>query len=152
MDQKADAARLGVELQRRGYGGSIVVPDASGAYLNPFKSDGEASIRQLEAKGFHCYYPRRNPRIRSRADAVNAKFLNANQDSTLFIDPRCENTIKGFKSQRWRWDGKKPYRPKETDNEIDFSHWIDAAGYPVAYLFPSEWLHDARKIKTFVAQ
>jgi len=135
LDEKADAARLAMECDRRGYGGSITIPDASGAYRNPADGDGEYSIRLFEQYGFFCYYHKTNPHFTARVDAVNAKLLNANDAVSLYIDyDKCPRLIKGLKNQKWRKDYKR-YAPHGEDEE-DHAHKLDAMGYPIAYLWP----------------
>ena len=68
--------------------------------------------------------------VRDRINSVNSKLCNANEQRTLFISPRCKNTINTFVKQTYKEGTSVPNKT----NGID--HLGDAVGYLVSYLYP----------------
>lgn len=78
---------------------------------------------QVRARHFHTP-------VRDRVNSVNAKLLNAQGQSSLFLDPKCRHTI----------DSLQRLSYKEGTNIIDkdsgLDHQFDALAYLVDFLFP----------------
>jgi phage terminase large subunit len=70
-----------------------------------------------------------NPPIRDRINAVNSKLKNAQGIRTLFVDPKCKQTIKSLESMQ--------YKPESNIvDQNEHSHMADAVGYLIDYLYP----------------
>ena len=67
-----------------------------------------------------------SPRIRDRENAVNGKLNPVKGKPTLTIDPRCTKLIQYMLA----------YTHELRNKQKQMSHLIDAAGYPVEYLYP----------------
>jgi len=122
--EETNVQSLGQELKRRGYSRAVTIPDAS-------DKTSDAGRRILRRAGFNVVGPRRNPGIQNRVNAVLAKLRNAHEETTMFVDPKCRQFIKALESQTWA-NGKP-------DKTSGYDHILDAAGYPVVYLFPAGW-------------
>ena len=121
----ANATKLGVELQRRGYSDAVVIDDASGQG----GKGGQSSAAMLRQLGFVISHPKKNPPVVDRVNAVLAKLKNADGAIGYRVDPKCKMLIRALESQDW--ENGKPN--KRTGHD----HILDAAGYPVHRLFPA---------------
>lgn len=107
-----------------------VYPDSSGKSrktVNASKSD----IGLLEDAGFTVTYNSTNPPVKDRIMAMNAMMCNAEGLRRFYINTdACPRTTECLEQQ--------VYDPKtgEPDKKAGVDHPNDAAGYPVAYLFP----------------
>jgi phage terminase large subunit len=74
--------------------------------------------------------------IRDRVNAVNTKLKNASGLRTLFIDPKCKQTIKSLE--------KMVYKPGTSvvEKADGLDHMADAVGYLVDYLYPVQTKFD----------
>ena len=126
LDEQADAARLGLELSRRGYPDALIVADAADARAKSY-------YRQLRSAGHKVVTPsknNRNPDVADRVAALSAKIRNADGVPSWFVDaekaPRTAQAI-----ERQVLHNGKP------DKSSGHDHFCDAAGYPVAKLYPA---------------
>lgn len=102
-----------------------VYPDASGSMR---KSSSTKSDHQIfRDAGFHIIANNANPRIMDRINAVNKLLLHDN----LTVEPgRCPKLVADFE--------RNVFKNGDLDKQSDLAltHAGDAAGYPIAYLYP----------------
>lgn len=118
----------------------VIYPDASG---NNRKSNGAdvTDIKLLKMAGFRIKAKDTNPRVKSRINAVNAMFCNAQGLRRLFINAdKCPKTSRDLQQQVYASNG-------EPDKSSGSDHGNDALGYPIAYEFPINF--SGRPIKLF---
>lgn len=99
----------------------IVYPDASGDNRSTRSS---MTDHDLLKKHFKVRTPSANPRVRDRVNLVNGAFLNAKNESKLFISPQCDNLLESVQNQKYDDKG-------EPDKTEGFDHLNDALGYAV---------------------
>jgi hypothetical protein len=127
LDSSPD--RLAHDLCAMGYGGGLVVDDASGGYAQ----QGVFAARAMRHVGFRVSHPKKNPFVMDRVAAVRAKICTANGRRSLFIDPKCKKLIKALKSQAFWHD-----RPDKACGYFDDIN--DALGYPIYRFWKPKWL------------
>lgn len=103
-----------------------VYPDASGKARATNAPGGISDFTILRDQGFTVHSKSANPPRRDRFNAVNQKFKPANGKVTLTIDPSCKRLIKYFGQ----------YTHEQMNSQEEMSHLLDAATYPIAYLWP----------------
>lgn len=109
-----------------------VYPDATGDSSK--SSASQSDIAMLRNAGFEVKVKSVNPRIKDRVNAVNAKLCNSRGERTFFINTRtCKQTTKTLEQQGYDKNGMPD---KSGSGASDLSHYGDAAGYPIAYLYP----------------
>ena len=107
----------------------VVYPDASGKNRKTVGAD-ETDIKLLKKAGFTVKAKESNPRVKSRINAVNAMFCNANGDRKLFVNKdKCPETHGCLEQQVY--DGRG-----EPDKKGGKDHQNDAFGYFIAYEYP----------------
>jgi len=102
-----------------------VYPDASGRARSTNSPGGQSDFTWLRTK-FEVISKSANPKIRDRENAVNGKLNPSRGRPTLTIDPACK------KIQKYMHAYTHELRLKQKQ----FSHLLDALGYPTAYLYP----------------
>jgi hypothetical protein len=82
--------------------------------------------------------PEDQPSPRARVDAVNAKFCNALDLRSAWIDPRCEESIRDFQQVMWDDDGVslREWRRGSLGTEWHRTHLSDGDGYFIHRKFP----------------
>lgn len=106
-----------------------VFPDASGANKSS-KNASESDITILKAAGLVVRVNGANPAIMDRVNAVNSLILNGDGERRLLVNTnRCPMLADALEQQAFDKNGMPD---KSSGND----HVIDAAGYPLAYLFP----------------
>lgn len=106
-----------------------VVPDASGANSSS-KNASESDISILKQAGIVVKVNSRNPFIADRVNAVNALILNGSGERRLLVNVnRCPHLADGLEQQSYDKNGMP-------DKSSGIDHVLDAAGYPLAMLFP----------------
>ncbi len=108
-----------------------IFPDASGQNASS-KNASESDLSILRQAGFSIQVNGTNPAIADRVNAVNALILNGNGERRLKINVnRCPHLADGLEQQAYDKNGMP-------DKSSGVDHLNDAAGYPLAYLFPIE--------------
>ena len=102
-----------------------VYPDASGRARSTNSPGGVSDFTILRTK-FEVISKSANPKIRDRENSVNGKLNPARGRPTLTIDPACK------KIQKYMHAYTHELRLKQKQ----YSHLLDALGYPTAYLYP----------------
>jgi Terminase large subunit, T4likevirus-type, N-terminal len=102
-----------------------IYPDASGRARSTNSPGGTSDFTILRTK-FEVISKSANPKIRDRENAVNGKLNPARGRPTLTIDPACK------KIQKYMHAYTHELRLKQKQ----YSHLLDALGYPTAYLYP----------------
>ena len=113
-------------------------PDPAGTQRKT-SAGGRTDISILQNAGWHVRYKPRHPAVKDRINAVNSLLLNSNGDSRLLIDPKCKQLIKCLT----RFSYKENTLIPDTSGREDYSHFPDALGYGVEFMFPV-----TRQIKT----
>lgn len=106
-----------------------IYPDASGQNSSS-KNASESDLSILKKAGFAVRVKSTNPAIADRVNAVNALILNGQGERRLKINThRCPHLTDGLEQQAYDKNGVP-------DKSSGMDHLNDAAGYPLAYLFP----------------
>jgi len=106
-----------------------VFPDASGQNSSS-KNASESDLSILKAAGLVVRVNSTNPAIADRVNAVNALILNGQGERRLKVNThRCPHLTDGLEQQAYDKNGMP-------DKSSGIDHVIDAAGYPLAMLFP----------------
>lgn len=106
-----------------------VYPDASGKNRKSNGAD-QTDLDLLKKAGFHVYAKDANPRVKTRVNATNAMFCNANNERKLFVNKeKCPETHDCLTQQVYDDKG-------EPDKKGGKDHQNDAFGYPIVYLHP----------------
>ena len=97
---------------------------------------GRTDLSILQNAGLNVMVRNSHTPIRDRVNAVNTKLKNASGLRTLFIDPKCKQTIKSLE--------KMVYKPGTSviEKADGLDHMADAVGYLVDYLYPIQTKFD----------
>tara|TARA_R100000951_G_scaffold7923_1_gene7277 strand:+ start:588 stop:1826 length:1239 start_codon:yes stop_codon:yes gene_type:complete len=106
-------------------------PDPAGVQRRT-SAGGRTDISILQNAGFLVKYRKKHPAVKDRTNAVNSLLLNSNQERRLFIDPKCRELIKCLT----RFSYKENTMIPDTGGKVDYSHFPDALGYGVEFMFP----------------
>lgn len=114
--------------KRRGHAVTIF-PDASGQNSSS-KNASESDLSIIRQAGLSVRVNSTNPAIMDRVNAVNALILNGRGERRLKVNThRCPHLTDGLEQQAFDKNGMP-------DKSSGIDHVIDAAGYPLAHLFP----------------
>lgn len=106
-----------------------VFPDASGNNKSS-KNASESDLTILKAAGLTVRVNGTNPAIMDRVNAVNALICNGDQERRLLVNTnRCPVLTDALEQQAYDRNGMP-------DKSAGNDHVLDAAGYPIAYLYP----------------
>ncbi len=106
-----------------------VFPDASGQNSSS-KNASESDLSIIRQAGMSVQVNSTNPAIADRVNAVNALILNGDGERRLKINThRCPHLTDGLEQQAYDKNGMP-------DKSSGIDHLNDAAGYPLANLFP----------------
>lgn len=106
-----------------------IFPDASGQNSSS-KNASESDLSILKQAGFSIRVNSTNPAIADRVNAVNALILNGKGERRLKINTnRCPHLTDGIEQQSYDKNGMP-------DKSSGVDHLNDAAGYPLAFLYP----------------
>lgn len=119
-------------------------PDPAGVQRKT-SAGGRTDISILQNAGWDVKYKPRHPLVRDRVNSVNSLLLNSNGDSRLFIDPKCRQLIKCLS----RFSYKEHSQIPDKGGKEDYSHFPDALGYCVDFLFPVTREIKTQNYKTF---
>jgi len=117
------------EIKRRGYYGKglrEIYPDVGGKQRHTSADAGVSDFTLIREAGFRIKARSTAPRRRDRYNAVNGKLKAKGGRVSLTIDPGCKYLIRALEA----------YSYERMTRQEHLSHIIDAATYPVAYLFP----------------
>jgi hypothetical protein len=115
-----------------------VFPDASGKARATNAPGGRSDFTILREQGFTVNAKSKNPSLRDRHNATNGKFKPAEGRHHITISPKCVKLVKYL--ARYTHEGRN------TPTMDALSHLLDAATYPLAYLWPVAKGHvDERK-------
>lgn len=113
---------------REKYGDRLkdVYPDATGTARKTSAPGGKSDFHFIREAGFATHARHENPKRRDRYNSVNGKMKPGNYKPSLTIEPTCKKLIKYFST----------YSYELINKQEALSHLLDAATYPIAYLFP----------------
>lgn len=122
-------AELFVERYKRQGHAVQIFPDASGQNSSS-KNASESDLSILKQAGLSVRANSRNPSIVDRVNAVNALILNGAGERRLQINThRCPRLTDALEQQAYDSNGMP-------DKSTGHDHLTDAAGYPLAFLWP----------------
>jgi len=83
----------------------------------------------------------KNPGVQDRVEAFNAKIMNANGETFIYINPRCKHLIANLENLHWVEGTSDIWEPTvkeiEKDRQLKYTkHIYDAASYIVEYYDP----------------
>lgn len=114
--------------KRKGHAVQIF-PDASGQNSSS-KNASESDLSILRKAGLTVKANSTNPGIIDRVNAVSALILNGQGERRLKVNTnRCPMLTDGLEQQAYDRNGMP-------DKSSGIDHVLDAAGYPLAYLYP----------------
>jgi len=120
---------------RYAYSKVVVFPDPASKQRKT-SAGGKTDLSILINAGYDVKVRTYHTPVRDRVNAVNTKLKNAANERTLFIHPKCKNTI----------DSLQRLTYKEGTNQVDkdsgLDHMGDAVGYLIDYLFPIKVIHE----------
>lgn len=118
------------QVIREDYGAEIedVFPDASGRGRSTSAPGGRSDFQIIRDHKFVINSKSANPPRRDRYNATNGKFAPAVGAHTLTVSPRCKKLIGYFE--------KYTHENRSKQEGEGMSHLLDAATYPIAYLYP----------------
>jgi len=120
---------------RYAYSKVVVFPDPASKQRKT-SAGGKTDLSILINAGYDVKVRTYHTPIRDRVNSVNTKLKNAANERTLFIHPKCKNTI----------DSLQRLTYKEGTNQVDkdsgLDHMADAVGYLIDYLFPIKVIHE----------
>lgn len=120
-------AHLAQRLIADGYGGAVIVDDASGEY----SQHGVLASRMMRQAGFRVVHRKKNPHVLDRVRSVQAKLCDAaTRRVSLFVSKSCPMLIKALLTQEYV--GGRPDKDCGYKDDI-----LDALGYPIHRLFPA---------------
>ena len=102
-----------------------IYPDASGRSRSTTSPGGQSDFTIIR-KYFALISKSANPKIRDRENSVNGKLNPFKGQPTLTMDPSCKKLIQYMLA----------YTHELRNKQKQMSHLLDAAGYPIAYLYP----------------
>ena len=109
--------------------GTVIYGDASGQRMQTSGRSDYQVIREYFRRAGHkdvdFRIPPSNPSVRERVLLVNSKLYSANDETLLYIDPKCKELIHDFEEVSYKPDSSvidKDRDPKRT-------HLSDALGY-----------------------
>lgn len=106
-----------------------IFPDASGQNSSS-KNASESDLSILRSAGFSIRVNSTNPAIADRVNAVNALIMNGKGERRLKVNTnRCPHLTDGLEQQSYDKNGMP-------DKSSGVDHLNDAAGYPLAFLYP----------------
>ena len=106
-----------------------IFPDASGQNSSS-KNASESDLSILRQAGFAIRVNSTNPAIADRVNAVNALIMNGDGVRRLKVNTlRCPHLTDGLEQQAYDKNGMP-------DKKSGHDHLNDAAGYPLAFLYP----------------
>lgn len=101
-----------------------IYPDPAGAQRKT-SAHGKTDISILRAHGFKVIAMDAHPLIRDRVNLVNAKIQTADGKRTMYVDPKCKESIKCYEQLCYKDGTNLP------DKESGMDHLPDATGYYV---------------------
>lgn len=130
LTKQRDTPAMAQSMKERFVGHEIIVfPDASGKNTTS-KSASVSDLTILQNAGFKIRAHQSNPRVKDRVNAVNALILNGDGERRFLVNTRnCPELTECLEQQVYDENG-------EPDKKSGKDHMCDAAGYPLAYLFP----------------
>jgi hypothetical protein len=130
LTKQRDTPAMAQSMKERFGGHEIIVfPDASGKNTSS-KSASVSDLTILQNAGFKIRAHSTNPRVKDRVNAVNALILNGDGERRLMVNTKnCPELTECLEQQVYDDNG-------EPDKKSGKDHMCDAAGYPLAYMFP----------------
>lgn len=106
--------------------------DASGSARKTSASSSDyIQIRNdTRFQSARVFYPKKNPPIKDRFAACNARFCNATGERRCFIHPRCKQLIRDLQTRTYKEGTSDP------DDYGDVGHITDALGYVIHRIWP----------------
>jgi len=91
---------------------------------------GRTDLSILQNAGFAVKVRNSHPAIRDRINSVNSRLRSTSGVRSLFVDPKCKQTIASLERQTYKEGTSQP------NKDDGYDHMNDALGYLVEYLYP----------------
>jgi len=128
----SDTGEMAKEIQQRYPGRKIIFyPDSSGKAHKTSALGGVTDHIILKNAGFELRVGSTNPAVKDRIASVNSVCKKDN--CRLTIDPKCKHIIEGLRKHVYQ-EGTR--QPEKNNGATDYSHFNDALGYLVNWLYP----------------
>jgi hypothetical protein len=108
-------------------------PDPSGKARKTSAPIGVTDFSILKKHGINVLARRKAPPIVDSVAAVNRMLVNANENTNMFIHPRCKGLIMSL--ERTKWVDGNP-NTATIDKKENLEHFSDGVRYGMEYLFP----------------
>jgi hypothetical protein len=108
-------------------------PDPSGRARKTSAPVGQTDFSILSSAGIECLARSKAPPIVDSVNAVNRMLINANQQTNLFVHPRCKGVISSL--ERTKWTETNP-DIAAIDKSEGIEHFSDGVRYGTEFLFP----------------
>ena len=123
---------------RYAYSKVVVYPDPASKQRKS-SAGGKTDLSILVNAGYDVRVRQYHTPIRDRINAVNTKLKNAANVRTLFVHPKCKNTLDSLQRLTYL-EGTS-----QVDKSNGLDHMSDAVGYLIDYLFPIKVIHEAEE-------
>ena len=107
-----------------------IFPDSSGRQRRTSAPGGKTDFYYIEAAGFTVNAKAASPLRRDRYNAANGAFKPRRGRVAATVDPRCKKMARYMQTYTHERMNKKDGKA--------MSHLLDAATYPISYLFPAD--------------
>ena len=130
----ADTETLAITLTTRFKGHKIYAyPDPSGRSRKTSAVVGRTDFSILESYGIICLAHNAAPAIVDSVQAVNRKLMTATGVVSMYVHPRCVNTITSL--ERTKWVDRNP-DTATIDKSEGIEHFSDGIRYLTEFVFP----------------
>jgi hypothetical protein len=111
----------------------FLYPDPTGRARKASAPVGVTDFSILKDMGFKLNARKKSPPIVDSVKAVNGKLKTAAGEVGIFLDPKCQNTIRSL--ERTQWVDRNP-DTLSIDKTEGVEHWSDGVRYGTEFLFP----------------
>ena len=130
----ADTETLAIALTTRFKGHKIYAyPDPSGRSRKTSAVVGRTDFSILESYGITCLAHKAAPAIVDSVQAVNRMLMTASGTVSMYVHPRCSNTITSL--ERTKWVDRNP-DTATIDKSEGVEHFSDGIRYLTEFTFP----------------
>ena len=115
----------------------VIYPDPSGSARKSSAATGITDFSILRSAGFTVRSRNSHPSIKDSVNAVNRLLLDANDNTRIFFDHLCTNTIRSMEGTQWKEVNNSSDLDSATiDKGAGVEHHSDGVRYICEYLFP----------------
>lgn len=118
------------ELKQRYPNKHITVYPDPASRQRKTSAGGLTDLKILQNAGFVVKAPNSHNPVRDGINAVNSKLMNAKDERSFFVDPRCRRLIECLDRHSYKEGTSQP------DKDSGYDHLADAMRYYIDYEFP----------------